>query len=220
MQNPDHIKHRLARCLHMPRFCHTVHQLIIIRWWSYKPTQVTRRACPMGLRRGLGAVCAAALAHSAAAMFSTTLHGAPTQTIEPGTPGAATLELQPWLTTIDPDVRARSACTGRAKHGLCRFCAPSARSPAPLCSCVSRFRPCMCAAWCRARGLLAAACAVRGFGLGCWRPQRPTLLVFLCSCASLTLAVPLGVLPFLSGPAGCVQRCATSSLRSTPSFRR
>lgn len=63
----------------------------------------------MGLRRGLGAMCAAALAHSAAAVFSTTLHGAPTQTIQPGTPGAATLQLQPWLTTIDPDVRTRSA---------------------------------------------------------------------------------------------------------------
>jgi len=35
-----------------------------------------------------------------------------------------------------------------------------------------------------------------------------TLHLFLCSRASLTLAVPLGVLPFLSGPAGCVQRCA------------
>lgn len=33
--------------------------------------------------------------------------GAPTQVVEPGTPGTSTLELQPWLTTYDPDVRPR-----------------------------------------------------------------------------------------------------------------
>ena len=48
----------------------------------------------------------AALASSASALFSTTLHGAPTEVIEPGTPGAATLTLQPWLTDYDADVRA------------------------------------------------------------------------------------------------------------------
>jgi hypothetical protein len=31
--------------------------------------------------------------------------GAPSEVIEPGTPGASTLDLQPWLTTYDPDVR-------------------------------------------------------------------------------------------------------------------
>jgi len=40
---------------------------------------------------------------TASALFSTTLHGAPTEVIEPGTPGAATLTLQPWLTTYDQD---------------------------------------------------------------------------------------------------------------------
>lgn len=38
------------------------------------------------------------------AQFSTTLHGAPTELIEPGTPGATTLQLQPWLTNYDPNV--------------------------------------------------------------------------------------------------------------------
>ncbi len=55
------------------------------------------------------AACVATLARSVRAEFSTTLHGAPTEIVEPGTPGAATLELQPWLTTVDPDVRARGA---------------------------------------------------------------------------------------------------------------
>ena len=61
-------------------------------------------------RRVLAA--AAALAASlprASALFSTTLHGAPTEVVEPGTPGVATMELQPWLTTIDSEVRARRA---------------------------------------------------------------------------------------------------------------
>jgi hypothetical protein len=31
------------------------------------------------------------------------------ETIQPGTPGAATMALQPWLTTYDADVRARVA---------------------------------------------------------------------------------------------------------------
>jgi len=54
---------------------------------------------------------------TASALFSTTLHGAPTEVIEPGTPGAATLTLQPWLTTYDQDVRgptARGGARGRA----------------------------------------------------------------------------------------------------------
>ena len=37
--------------------------------------------------------------------------GAPSEVIEPGTPGASTLNLQPWLTTYDPDVRALSSAT-------------------------------------------------------------------------------------------------------------
>jgi hypothetical protein len=60
----------------------------------------------MARRLASALACAVALASPAAALFSTTLHGAPTEQIEPGTPGAATLELQPWLTTIDPEVRA------------------------------------------------------------------------------------------------------------------
>ena len=42
---------------------------------------------------------------SSGQLFSTTLHGAPQETIEPGTPGATTLQLQEWLTEVDPDVR-------------------------------------------------------------------------------------------------------------------
>ena len=45
---------------------------------------------------------------------------------------------------------------------LCTLSLPRA----PLCSRGSRFRPCTCADWCRARGRLAAACAVRGMGWG------------------------------------------------------
>ena len=64
----------------------------------------------MGPRRWAAALaCAAAALSPAAALFSTTLHGAPTEQIQPGTPGAATLELQPWLTTVDPEVRGHAA---------------------------------------------------------------------------------------------------------------
>jgi hypothetical protein len=31
-----------------------------------------------------------------------------TEIVEPWTPGVATMELQPWLTTYDPDVRAHA----------------------------------------------------------------------------------------------------------------
>ena len=41
-------------------------------------------------------------------LFSTTLHGAPQEEIQPGTPGATTLQLQEWLTDVDPDVRGPS----------------------------------------------------------------------------------------------------------------
>lgn len=69
--------------------------------------------------RWAAALAAAGLALPAAsALFSTTLHGAPTEQIQPGTPGAATLTLQPWLTTVDPDVRARaSVALGAARDG-------------------------------------------------------------------------------------------------------
>jgi hypothetical protein len=72
----------------------------------------------MARRLASALACAVALASPAAALFSTTLHGAPTEQIEPGTPGAATLELQPWLTTVDPDVRAQRRC--RRRHTLTR----------------------------------------------------------------------------------------------------
>jgi len=108
----------------------------------------------MGRTQRLLALGACALAlQPVAGLFSTTLSGAPTEAIQPGTPGAQTLEvrrccavsselrvgactrcgsnrttrtphiraqhtrltlrflappqLQPWLTTVDPDVRAR-----------------------------------------------------------------------------------------------------------------
>jgi len=55
------------------------------------------------------------------AQFSTTLHGAPTELIEPGTPGATTLQLQPWLTNYDPNVSSlacdlRFCCTRLQPH--------------------------------------------------------------------------------------------------------
>jgi hypothetical protein len=57
-------------------------------------------------------------------LFSTTLHGAPQEVIEPGTPGATTLQLQEWLTDIDPDVRPLVAfCVllcFRGPRSLCR----------------------------------------------------------------------------------------------------
>jgi hypothetical protein len=58
--------------------------------------------------------CAAALVSPAVSLFSTTLHGAPTEQIQPGTAGAATLALQPWLTTVDPDVRCALRSQRRA----------------------------------------------------------------------------------------------------------
>ena len=61
-------------------------------------------------RRALAAVAALAAAMPAAALFSTTLHGAPTEVVQPGTPGVATMQLQPWLTTIDPDVCTLCRC--------------------------------------------------------------------------------------------------------------
>lgn len=43
-----------------------------------------------------------------AAAFTTTLHGGADEATPVGTPGAATLLLQPWLTNYDPDVRPLS----------------------------------------------------------------------------------------------------------------
>ena len=76
-------------------------------------------------RRALAAVAALAAAMPAAALFSTTLHGAPTEVVQPGTPGVATMQLQPWLTTIDPDVRPESL-RSRGARAICA-CAALAR---------------------------------------------------------------------------------------------
>ena len=65
------------------------------------------------------ALLASAVACAGGQQFSTTLHGAPTEVIEPGTAGAATLTLQPWLTVYDADVRAfrfsHPACAARTR---------------------------------------------------------------------------------------------------------
>lgn len=73
-----------------------------------------------------GAVVLLALVSGAAA-FTTTLHGGADEATPVGTPGAATLLLQPWLTQYDPEVRhswgVTRACASR--RGLagrtCRF---------------------------------------------------------------------------------------------------
>ena len=63
----------------------------------------------MGLQLLLLAATLGSAAAASSGQFSTTLHGAPTELIEPGTPGATTLQLQPWLTLYDANVRPWAA---------------------------------------------------------------------------------------------------------------
>jgi hypothetical protein len=84
----------------------------------------------MVARRALAAVAAlAASLPAASALFSTTLHGAPTEVVQPGTPGVATMQLQPWLTTVDPEARAPPVPCSR---GTLRALRSRARAPATL----------------------------------------------------------------------------------------
>jgi len=84
-------------------------------------------------RRVFAAAAALAAASSlpgASSLFSTTLHGAPTEVVEPGTPGVATMELQPWLTTVDPAARARARRRFPAAHARSRGSCDAARTRA------------------------------------------------------------------------------------------
>jgi hypothetical protein len=121
----------------------------------------------MSRRWLVAAVAAAATAAVASAaatqdLFSTTLHGAPTEVIEPGTAGASTLQLQPWLTAIDPDVRCR-ARPSRAPACARANCARALRAAAQRghaagwrASCC-RAAPAACLQSCPQRALRAAA---------------------------------------------------------------
>jgi hypothetical protein len=60
------------------------------------------------MRSAVSAVVAAGLLCGASA-FTTTLHGGANEDTPVGTPGAAALTLQPWLTEIDADVRPHPA---------------------------------------------------------------------------------------------------------------
>lgn len=65
----------------------------------------------------LALAASGSVASAAQQLFSTTLHGSPAEIVEPGTPGAATMQLQPWLTDYDPDVRGPHVCA-RAVRGF------------------------------------------------------------------------------------------------------
>ena len=124
-------------------------------------------------RRALAAVATlAATLPAASALFSTTLHGAPTEVVQPGTPGVATMELQPWLTTVDADVRALYSASAALRSLSSTRCV---RPPAPR---WARYAGCL-------RGCLVAA-NQRAAGLWELRLRLVTSPMFL-TCSALSL---------------------------------
>ena len=69
------------------------------------------------------------VALSCASAFTTTLHGGSNEDTAVGTPGAATLLRQPWLTTYDPDVRLLPAAQV-SNAGISAGCCAGSAAPA------------------------------------------------------------------------------------------
>ena len=124
---------------------------------------------PMACRVLAAAATLAASLPGASSLFSTTLHGAPTEVVEPGTPGVATMELQPWLTTVDPAARALARRRLSSVHARSRGSCDAARTrEATLCVQRAR-RPRMRRGRGLARGVTPCFRAARAAVLLCWR---------------------------------------------------